>query len=472
MPKVPEAYYEFVMDYAPYVYVIPGSGPDMEWGKAAFAAGFAIDFLFEAYFNPEFDARSSEIEAKIVELADWILTQQCTDSQKKAHGGFKSTENSTYYYSVDACRTIPALLKAYELTTNVNYLNGAKLAGETFLFNMQHEPSQLGVHDQYYGGFARAVTLADSWLQPMDVECLYGLIALKMMCESDPANIVKYETMSADAAGFLRHGLEQFNLYFDPLPYGDGNWHRTGAGEKMVFDDSVAYALLGLHEFEGWSATVENVYRFINGIGASSLYPAYNPAVCWAGYLDVVAKVPACDYYDAVTAGILARVRRNRDKSAYEFSHQIVSRHADEFMFWGAKHADYGFVENKQAIATVCWLAEMFLGYEAPVTRFTQVLNSKGENLTLHPIVESGEKTSYGESVDVKAIVVPTKAEELVLEPGYVTNDYLTLHVFAPVRRGDVVRRNGIDYEVQSVQEFTFKGDVAFRKATCRRRTA
>ena len=172
MAKVPEAYYQFVMDYAPYVYVVPESGPDMEWGRAAFAAAFAVDFLFEAYFDPQFDARSSEIEAKIVELADWILTQQCTDNQKQAYGGFKSVENSTAYYSVDACRTIPALLKAYELTTNAAYLNSAKLAAITFLRNTQQKPSQLGLHDRYYGGFARAVTLSDAWLVQMDVECM------------------------------------------------------------------------------------------------------------------------------------------------------------------------------------------------------------------------------------------------------------------------------------------------------------
>jgi hypothetical protein len=470
MPKVPEAYYEFVMDNAPYVYVVPDVGPDVEWGKAAFAGGFAVDFLFEAYFDPQFDARTAEIESKIVELADWILTQQCTDNEKLAYGGFKSTENSTHYYSVDSCRTILALLKAYELTSNADYLNSAELAAGTFLFNMQQNPSQLGIHDKYYGGFARAVTSGDAWLQQMDVECLYGLTALKMLCEVDPANKTKYETMSADASDFLRQGIEQCWLLYDPLPDGDGGWHRTGTGDKTVFDDSIAYALLGLYEYEGWSSTVQNVYRFINSIEASPTYPAYNPAVCWAGYLDVVTKTPACDYYDSVTAGILAKLRRDHDKSAYEFSHAIVTKHAEEFMFWGAKQADYGFVENKQAMATVCWLGQMLLNYETPVTRFTQVLNCKGENLTLRPLIETGEKVRYGESLDVKAIVVPGKAEELLLEPCYVTSDYLVLHVFVPVRRGDVVDRNGVDYEVTGVQEFTFKDDVAFRKATCRRR--
>jgi len=122
-------------------------------------------------------------------------------------------------------------------------------------------------------------------------------------------------------------------------------------------------------------------------------------------------------------------------------------------------------------MATVCWLAQMFLNYQAPVTRFTQILNSKGENLTFHPLTEVGEKTSHGEGIDMKAIVLSGKAEEILLEPGYVASDYIVLHVFAPVRHGDRVRRNGVDYEVQSVQEFTFKGDIAFRKVTCRRRT-
>jgi hypothetical protein len=469
MAAVPDAYYEFIMDYAPYVYVIPESGPDVTWGRAAFAAGFAVDFLYEAYFDEEFDDRSVEIEAKIVELADWMLTQQCTDSEKQAYGGFKSAESSAQYYSVDACRTIPALLKAYELTSNAAYLNSAKLAGATFLYNMQHKPSQLGIHDRYYGGFARAVTLADTWLQQMDVECLYGLIALKMLCEADPANKSTYEAMISDATGFYRQGFEGFYVYYEPPPLGDGRWHRTNPAESTIFDDAIAYTLLGLYNHEGWSSTVQKAYAFVNAIGPSPTYPAYNPAICWAGYIDVTARTPACDYYDNVTAGILAQIRRDRDKSAYEFSAKIISNHPSEFMFWGAKHADYSFVESKQAMATVCWLAQLLLSYEPPVTRFMQILSSKGENLTLHPVTEAGERTAYGDGIDVKAIVLPAKAEEVLLEPGYVTNDYLTLHVFAPVRRRDKIRRNGEDYEILSVQEFTFKGDTAFRKVTCRR---
>ena len=467
--QVPEVYYDFVMDYAPYLYVIPGAGPDLTWGKAAFAASFSIDFLYEAYFDPQFDDRSAEIEAKIVELADWILTQQATDSQNPAYGGFKSTESSAAFYSVDACRTVPALLKAYELTAVADYLNGAKLAAGTFLYNMQQKPSQLGVHDRYYGGFARAVDNTGTWQQQMDVESLYGLIGLKMLCESDPANKAVYETMMADAVDFYRQGVEGLSLFFDPLPTGDGKWHRTGLSDDTVFDDSLAYALLGLYDNEGYSPTVQKTYEAINAIGSSPLYPAYNQAICWAGYLNILAKALACDYYDGVTAGILARIRKAHDKIAYDFSVKTINAHADEFMFWGAKHADYGYVENKQAMATVCWLGQLLLDYEPPVTRFTQILNGKGENLTLYPIKQVGETVEYGAGVDLKAIVLPVKTEEILIEPGYLVNDYLVLHVFAPIRRHDKVCRKGMDYEVLTIQDFTFKGQVVFRKADCRR---
>ncbi|MCW4017359.1 MAG: hypothetical protein NWF00_01535 [Candidatus Bathyarchaeota archaeon] len=469
MPNLPETYFDFVMDYAPYVYVIPESGPDPTWGRAAFAAGFAVDFLFEAYFDRQFDSRSAEIENKIVELADWILTQQCNDPEKLACGGFKSTETSTQYYAVDACRTIPALLKAYELTSNTAYLDAAVLAGDTFLFNMQQKPSELGVHERYFGGFARAVSIEDAWLPEMDLEPLYGLVALGMLCESDPDNRARYEAVMADAVNFYRVGLESCFDHFSPKPTGDNSWHRVDAADAVTYDDTLAYALLGLYDYEDWSDSVQRAYAFLNGVGACRAYPAYNPAVCWAGYIDAVAKAPTCDYYDAVTAGILSELRRDHDKTAYEFSAQTIKTHPDQFMFWGVKHADFGFVENVQAMATVCWLGELLLSYEAPLTRFTQVLNSKGEPVTLYPVASVGEQVQYGEGVNIKAIFLPAKAEETLLEPGYVATDYVTLHVFAPVRLRDKLRCRGLDYEATEVQEFGFKGETTFHKVTCRR---
>ncbi len=457
--QVPEAYYQFIMDYAPYVYVIPPDTPDPEWGRAAFAAAFAIDFLSEAYSAKQFEDRKTAIYDKIVSLADWLLTQQCTNPAKKAYGGFKSNENSTYYYAIDACRVIPALLRAYELTNNTEYLNAAKLAAATFLKTMQDK--------QNYGGFARSVTIDDAWLLQMDIECLYGLIGLKMLAEKyDVANASQYETMMSKATDFLRYGLENLWLHYDQS---DSNWHRTGIKENEIYDDSFAYALTGLYDYEGWSLTCQKTYNFINSIRASPQYAAYNPAICWAGYIDVVTHSPACDYYDAVTSGILWKIRKSHDKPSFKFSMQIIDKHQNEFMFWGVKHADYGCVENKQAVATVSWLGLLYLNYAEPVTRFTQILRSKGENLTLNPIREAVDSLSYGEPTNFLAIVSPTRTEEIQIEPGYVINDYITVYTFTPLRHHDKITRKGEDYEVLGLQAFDFQDETAYFKANCRR---
>jgi hypothetical protein len=468
MGTVPQAYYDFIMQHAPYIYVIDGN-PDLSWGKAAFAAAFAIDFLYEAYSDKQFETEKTNIYNKIVSLADFILTQQYMDNTKEAYGGFKSTETSDYYYSIDACRVIPALLKTYKLTGTVGYLDAAKLAGATFLYNMQNRPSTLGVHDKYYGGFARAVDINDAWLPEMDIECLYGLIGLKMLREEDPANKTTYETMMSDAVGFLRSGFEDLYLEYNPPPNGDGKWHRVGTSENEIYDDPFAYALLGVYDYEGWSLTAEKVYNFINTIRASAEQPAYNPAICWAGYIDVVSRFPASDYYDAVTAGILWKIRKNHDKSSFKFGVKIIDMHQEQFMYWGVKFSDYSYEENKQAMVTVCWLSLLYLNYEDPATPFTRVLNSHGENVILFPVQEAADKVSYGEAVDIQALVSLTRVEEILIEPGYVINDYLTIHVFAPIRTHDKIRRKGVDYEVMNIQEFAFQGDIAYRRAICRR---
>jgi len=466
---VPEAYYTFVMDYAPYAYVVPPDTPDPEFGRAAFAAAFAVDFLYEAYFDSQFESRRTAIIDKISSLGSFILTQQCTDDAKLAYGGFKSCETSTYYYSVDACRAIPSLLKAYELTEDADFLNAAKLAGSTFLYVMQHKPSELGVHDKYYGGFARAVTDADVWMRQMDIENLYGFVGLKMLCSNDQPNNSKYEAMISDAVGFFRSNFEKLYQYYDPLPEGDADWHRQGSEENIVYDDCFAYALLGMYDYEGFNPTVQKIYSCLNTIRASSQYPAYNSAVCWAGYLNVVSRSPACDYYDAVAAGILSSIRQRHDKPSFKLSMEIISKHQGQFMFWGVKHLDYGAVENKQSMAAVCWLARLFLNYEEPVTRFTQILQSKGENVTVCPVREAGNQVSYGEGLETKAIVLPVRADEMVVEAGYVIGDYVAVYTFAPLRVHDRIRRKGEDYEVQSVQAFDFAGETSYFKSACRR---
>jgi hypothetical protein len=148
---------------------------------------------------------------------------------------------------------------------------------------------------------------------------------------------------------------------------------------------------------------------------------------------------------------------------------KIIDMHQSSFMFWGVKHADYSPVENKQAMATVCWLSTLYLNYEDPVTRFTQILHSKGENLTLYSIRQAADKVSYGEVVDFIAIVSSTRIEEVLIEPGYVINDYITVYTFTSLKVHDKVRRKGEDYEVQTLQTVNFAGEIAYFKSVCRR---
>jgi hypothetical protein len=457
-----------------YTYYVAKGGTvdhgDLDYGKGAFPAAFAIEFLYEAYSASQFSALQATILAKIVELSDWLLTQQCTDPAKKAYGGFKSAEASTQYWAVDGGRVIPTLLKAYALTSDADYLNAAVLAGYTFLYTMQHEPANLGIHDKYYGGFANYVTITDTWDTIMSIENLYCLIALKMLAETyDTANASRYVAMMTDLAAFLRDGFEQLYLTYEPPPSGSGVWYRVGINDTEVYDDPLSFALLGLYVYESWSLTCQRVYNFVQSIRASGQYPAYWPEICWPGYLDVVTRFPACAYYDAITTGILWKIRKERDPPSFKLAHDVVSKYSDEFLYWGPMFTDYSPITAQKAMANVTWLARMFLNYEEPLTKFTQILNSKGEAVLLYPIRQTVETVSYGEAFDLLAIVSLIRAEEVLLEAGYLLNDYLAFYTFVPVRVHDKIRRQGEDYESQSVTPFTYENQRFYFKSIARR---
>jgi len=470
--KVPDVYYQFIMDYAPYFYYIPSVGVDPEWGRGPAPAAHAIDFLYECYYDPQFASRKTDIYNKIVALADYLLSIQCTNNAKEAYGGFKSRDDSVYYYSIDAHRAVPALLKAYDLTGTASYFDAAKLAGGTFLYHMQHRPSELGVHDKYYGGFAQWVDINNNWGPDMWIVDLYGLIGLKEL--QTRTGEAKYQTMIDDMLKFYREGFEDLWLYYRPPPSADGKWHRAPGvpPENLIYDDDFSYALHALYLYEGWSETVEKVFRYCSEIGPSIDYPAYQPALCWPGYLDVVNRKPDCAYYDAVTAGILGlKLRREHEKVSYEYAKKLIELHSDAFMFWGPRFADYTPVENKKSVVTVSWLGLYFLQYSSVSNSFTRILNAHGENVTLYSII-AGESEAYAEGLLIKAIISPTRSAEIFIEPGYVIDDYITLYVFSPLKHHDKIVFKSIPYVVLQVQDFRFQGDTLYIKAFCRRMIA
>jgi hypothetical protein len=536
MGTVPQTYYDFVMHYAPYFYVITtamsqdassgqknvtvadgtkfqagfpvkiydnsnsewnvvgsvdgniltmqnnlaytyhvangGSvdGPDPSFGQGVMAAAFAIDFLYQAYSSSQFAANQAAILAEIQSLANFIVSQQCTNASKKAYGGFASSIGSTQYYSVDAARCIPSLLRAYALTKTAGYLSAAILAGLTFLYNMQRQPVALGVHDKYYGGFARYVDINDNWSRYMDVEPIYGFIGLQMLAQTyDIGNAATYNSIMSDAISFLRSGFEQLYLWFDPKPTGDGNWHRVGSPETQVYDDPISFALLGLYTYEGWSASCQKVYAFIQTIRASAQYPAYNPYICWPGYIDVVTRFPACAYYDAITTGILGQIRKAHDKPAYALDMQILNQYQTQFMYWGPQYTDYSPITAQKATANVSWLAQFYLNYQDPVTDFTELLTLNGNQLLLYPVQQAADQVTWGPSITLLGMVTLGAVGEIVLEPGYITEAHITVYTFLPVRVHDKIRYSGEDYEVITVSDYDLNGDPLFYKSVCRR---
>jgi hypothetical protein len=457
-----------------YTYYVAKGGTvdhgDKAYGKGAFPAAFAIEFLTEAYSASQFVALQATILAKIVELADWLLTQQCLDVAKYAYGGFFSADGGSECWSIDGGRCIPALLKAYALTNDVDYLNASKLAGYTYLYTMQQQPAILGIHDRYYGGFANKVNLAQAWDTVMSIENLYCLIGLKMLNDTyDTANAARYTAMMLDAATFLRVGFEQLYLYYQPPPSGSGVWYRVGLADTEIYDDPMSFALLGLYYYEAWSLSCQRVYNFVQAIRASGQYPAYWPEICWPGYIDVVTRFPACAYYDAITSGILWKIRAERDPPSLKLAFDVINKYSDEFLYWGPVFTDYSPITPQKAMANVTWLARMFLNYSEPLTRFTRILSSKGEAVLLYPVRQAVETVSYGEPLDVLAVVSPVRAEEVLLEAGYLLNDYLAFYTFVPVRVHDKIRRQGEDYELEKPTPFTYENQRIYFKTVAKR---
>lgn len=444
--------------------------PDPSFGRAAFAAAFATEYLCDAYNAGQFINQRAAILARIVELADFIVTQQNTNPALKAYGGFKSAEASAFYYSIDAGRCIPALLKAYKLTNDVDYLNAAKLAGYTFLYSMQHTPADLGLTDTYYGGLAMYVTDADAWSTMMMVEDCYDLIGLCMLARIyDTANAARYNAIMADMVGFYREGMEGLYLYYQAPPSGLGVWYRIGLQDEQIYDDPISYALLGVYTYESYSETVQRVYEFIQSIAQSGTYPAYQPCVCWPGYINVVTRTPDCPYYDAVTIGILESIRKYVDKPSYELAYQIVKKYPEEFLFWGPIYTDYSPITPQKAVTEVAWVARMFLAYSLPLTDFSYMLETEGEKVQLFSIRQAGDITTYSPAMVIPAVIQNANVKETFLEAGYVITDYLRMYSLIPVRARDKIRRLGGDYEVQTVQKVIQENQPVCYKSELRR---
>ena len=178
---------------------------------------------------------------------------------------------------------------------------------------------------------------------------------------------------------------------------------------------------------------------------------------------------PPARYYDGVTIGILWKIRRDRDPPGYKLAHDIAKKYAEEFMNWGPLFTDYSPITPAKAMANVSWIARMFLNYSEPATQFMRVLKSRGEAVLIYPVRQAVETVDYGDPLELLAVVSQLKAEQVLIEPGYYQNDYLAFYTFLPVRSHDTIRRQGEDYEVQTVSPSTFANQRLYFKSIARR---
>jgi len=185
--------------------------------------------------------------------------------------------------------------------------------------------------------------------------------------------------------------------------------------------------------------------------------------------VDVVNRKPACEYYDSVTSGILYEIRNIHDALALEQSVNTIQQNSDAFMFWGVRFSDYSPVERKKSIVTVSWLAHLLLNYSPVASAFARILQAYGELVTIRTRREIDGTVSYSSSAIVLAVVNPAEAREILIEPGYASNDYVRIYLLSAVAHRDKMTWRNVEYEIGPVEEVRFRGQLMYRTALCRR---
>jgi hypothetical protein len=337
--KTLSLFYSFIVQYAPLL----GYG---QTSKQPSAAGTSIRFL-KALRDAQYEM---EVKDKIVELANFILSIQCTDPSKNWYGGVPTEQGGSFYYAIDAAFAGEALLDAYDISQNSYYLTGAQLCA-SFLRHMQTR-NLVGLVDQYYGGFCEYQRSDNgAYLTEMFTKLLLSLPFLKRLYGLTQNSL--YITMAQDARSFLgNNGLAGEYEYYNPKPYGDNVWHREPPSESVVFADSMAYALRGVYEYEGLSNLVKTVYSFFQG------FSGYDPRFAWAGYLDVINKTYYSNYYDTVVGGILSEIRANYDPNNLLFQHNETIGLGPDAFYWGLDftyNPINGSYQNTTTVAGMGW---------------------------------------------------------------------------------------------------------------------
>ena len=355
--KLVEDVKDFVLIHAPYKRYHPKT---KTYEKAVMrtpaAACESIRFLHAYHTKVNVD---SNVYRKIEFLSDWIIGLQGKDKNTLHYGGVPSSPDmkapyNQLHYSIDAAFCGEALLYTYDLTKNKKYMRAAKRFGD-FLETMQNYPRKKDglSKNAPYGGFCEIVQ-ADSQTMTCDmyVKNLLALPFLKKL--SEKTNNYKYLNVAKNAREFLIKGLKSA---WESASYSDIKTCRSKSCNKMwkrisgphnepnyyVYGDTIAYALRGLYDYEGFSNDVENLYDLYTKYkGKTPNTKKYDGEIAYAGYMLPASRSPDhfSAYYDIVTMGILHEIKFNHRKEAFYKADKYFENMNVKSLYW---NKDFNF---------------------------------------------------------------------------------------------------------------------------------
>ncbi len=287
-----------------------------EIGRTPGAACDSISFLAEWL---ELHPDDAEARRKLVDLADWTRGLQASSIERHGLSGAPSTPDlpaprNAYSYTIDAAFCGAAMLDAHAVTGEPAYLDAARGFGD-FLLHMRDALRRTYPNSKARGFCEYVVVSGGSPAYDCNVH-VKNLIALPTLARlSRATGDPRYAAAAAEGRDFLVSGLDGAWEYADPAS-DPAVWHRVkgprGEPQRYAYGDTLAYALRGLHEYEGASGDVRRLYsRFAAYKGEAPATRAFDGRVAFAGYMipDLAAPDPESAYYDLVTIGILGPLR-------------------------------------------------------------------------------------------------------------------------------------------------------------------
>lgn len=342
-----------VVTHAPFKQYDPRTGrPNLQIGRTPGTACDAIVFLGR-YLEHTHDAAAA---AKREALIDWIVGLQARARTRHGLATVPSTPDAAppenaYYYAIDAAICGAAVLEAFAREGDRRLLEAASGFGDALLaLGREHDRVFAAAADQ--GGFCEYARPAGDGLAYACDGYVKNLVALGFLRElAEATGHARFAERARAARRFLLPGLEGGWEYADVRSVLDCEratcpvvWRRVPGPrhepDRYVYGDTLAYALAGLHAYEGASDDVRRLYaRFAGYRSDSGSTREFDGRIAWAGYMEVAHERPDPEsaYYDLVTIGILSPLRRDLvpadDAAAWAFLEGALARDVD--LSWG-----------------------------------------------------------------------------------------------------------------------------------------